>query len=543
MDYLDVELEAFDLQISRGEKREKWWTFKVRLSDSPAGEMSADEAISVKFEYRQLAKKIYKLDARTLEGDDLIEFGQELANYLLPEEKFNERSTIRSLFEDNRKMAANKDEVTGVRLRLKLHERLSTLPWEFLYLPPPGGSGKMDGFLALDGRMSIVRHESIDASKSKRAPRGAIKLLAAFASPKGAAPLDLTQEKENLAEATKGVRGVKPTILMDAEFGDIEENILEKNVGIFHFAGHGEIHEQMGDKPGQVITTASLLFDDKAVPAEQLAINLRDSGVRLAMLGACNSGRRAGKARWAGIASMFVKTGVPAVVANQFKIKDATAIAFSKLFYMALVASLSIEEAVAAGRKAAFNADPTGRDWGIQVMYMRSAESQVLFGGSASKKVRNKIADEVSELINNTNSGDGTFIAGNVTAGGDVVLGDQTKPADEDTPDSSNSSERGESNKPSATKVIAIKKALKKLRTELKDLASGNELRNAGLQIDILEKELTATTSPKDGALAAAINEISSLVPDGNEALSTTFKDPEIKGLLGAESQQILDWL
>ncbi len=542
MDYLDVELEAYDLKVSRGKKREKWWTFKVRLSDSPAGEMSASEAIEVKLEYRQLSKKIYSLDSRQLNGDDLIPFGQELADYLLPDQKFNERSSIRSLFEDNRKKAADMDEITGVRLRLKLDQRLSALPWEFLYLPPPGGRGKTDGFLALDGRVSIVRHESLDASKTKRAPRGAIQLLAAFASPAGAAPLDLTQEKKNLEQATKGVRGVKPTILMDAKFGDIEENILEKNVGIFHFAGHGEIHEQMGAAPGQVVTTASLLFDDKAIPAEQLAINLRDSGVRLAMLGACNSGRRAGKARWAGIASMFVKTGIPAVVANQFKIKDATAIAFSKLFYKALVASLSIEEAVAAGRKAAFNADPSGRDWAVPVMYMRNAESQVLFGGSASKKVRNKIALEVGEVIHNTNSGDGTFITGNVSAGGDVVLGDQSSTDSDDAP-SSHSSERGTPDTLSGRPTNEIKQELKKLHDELSDLASGNELREAVAQIDIIEKELVTKTEPKDAVLAAAINEISNVIPDGSDALLAAFNQPVLNQHLGPDAKQILDWL
>ena len=64
--YRDVEIEAFGLEKTRGENRERFWTFKVRLSDSPAGSMSADEAVAVRFDHRELRKKIAKLDRPSL---------------------------------------------------------------------------------------------------------------------------------------------------------------------------------------------------------------------------------------------------------------------------------------------------------------------------------------------------------------------------------------------------------------------------------------------------------------------------------------------
>ena len=307
----------------------------------------------------------------------------------MPDEKYNERSSLRSLFEDNRKAAAAVEN-EAVRLRLKLGYELAKLPWEFIYLPPAGGSGGVDGFLALDGRVSIVRHESLDSARHDPAPVGEIKLVAAFASAEGSAELDLDQEQRNLEDAIKDTDHLKAEILQDAEFAELTESLLPKNIGIFHFAGHGDVLEEMGEEPGQVIATATLGFDDHWIKAEQLALNLRDSGVRLAMLGACDSGRREGKNPWASIATMLVKTGVPAVVANQFKILDKTAIAFSKLFYKALVAGLSIEEAVSAGRKAAYNADPDGRDWGIQVTYLRENRVRFFLKGRPMKP-RNQI--------------------------------------------------------------------------------------------------------------------------------------------------------
>ena len=198
------------------------------------------------------------------------------------------------------------------------------------------------------------------------------KLVAALASAEGLPPLDLAQEQANLAQAFAGQPGIAPTFLADATLDALLAAL--PGTAIFHFAGHATFERQMADLPGTYAGVGKLALDDQAVDAEQLGINLRGNGVRLAVLGGCETGRRDGVNVWSGVAPALVKQQLPAVVANQLSVRDSCAIAFSAHFYGALVGGLPIEQALAAGRLAAYNADPQGRDWGAPVLYMRDAD-------------------------------------------------------------------------------------------------------------------------------------------------------------------------
>ena len=134
----------------------------------------------------------------------------------------------------------------------------------------------------------------------------------------------------------------------------------------------------MGATPGTYTGTGSLILDDMPLNAEQISVILGNS-VRLAVLGACETGRRDGVNVWSGVALGLVKARVPAVVANQFTILDNCTIAFDQQFYeAALVGGISLEEAVSAGRIAAYTVDPNGRDWGVAVLLCWLLGSSVL---------------------------------------------------------------------------------------------------------------------------------------------------------------------
>ncbi len=225
---------------------------------------------------------------------------------------------------------------------------------------------------------------------------GPLKVVAALASAEGLPQLDLSKEQRDLEAAFDGQAGIAPVFLEDATLDEVQAAIV--GAAIFHFAGHGVFTRQMGDVPGTYTGTGKLALYDQAVDAEQLGINLRGNGVRLAVLGGCETGRRDGVNVWSGIAPALIKQQIPAVLANQLPIKDACAIAFSKQFYGALVGGLPIERAVAAGRIAAYNADKDGRDWGVPVLYMRDADGQ-LFGGAADKDVREQAAARAKVVI------------------------------------------------------------------------------------------------------------------------------------------------
>jgi hypothetical protein len=82
---------------------------------------------------------------------------------------------------------------------------------------------------------------------------------------------------------------------------------------------------------------------------------------------------------WSGIAPALTREHIPAVVANQFRIRDASAILIAAKVYHRILAGFTIDEALFEARQAIFqSSDPANRDWGTPVLYLREA-SGVLF--------------------------------------------------------------------------------------------------------------------------------------------------------------------
>src|SRR5436853_597273 len=341
MQYTDMIVEAADAQIVTTADKRRMGQFSVRVLVSPSGE--SEQAVPVSYDNRQLQASLQQLDARAFKQAEMIAFGRTLAALLLPDQGGAAKS-IHDLF------VASIDKVgpdAGLRLRLRLPPLLAALPWESMYVDRAGGGEGMDGFLALNPRVAIVRHEVMPTPGELAPVAGAIKVVAAMASADGLPPLDLTKEKQDLHQALDDQPGVSATFLEDATLDEVLTNIAGAHV--FHFAGHGMFNRQMGDLPGTYTGDGALALFDTLVGAEQLAVNLNGGGVRLALLGGCETGRRDGVSVWSGIAPTLVRSQaqVPAVIANQFSITDAGAIAFSKHFYGALVGGLNIEQAVA----------------------------------------------------------------------------------------------------------------------------------------------------------------------------------------------------
>jgi hypothetical protein len=380
MKYCDIIIEASDAKVERDADKRWWRRFKVRVLSSPAGEMQ--KAVSVQCNETDLQGQLRELDSRQLDRDGVISVGRVLALLLLPPGQDNTGDGVRELF------SRSLDRVgqdAGLRLRLRLPPELADIPWEYVYLDRSSTSDTMAGFLALHPRVAIIRHEPLPVPASPPRAPGDITVLAALASPEGLDPLDLDREERDLREALKQQAGVQLKVLKNATLDAVQKAIPGTHV--FHFAGHGAFRRDAGAAPGTVSGAGELKLEDGAIDAEKLGINLHGNQVRLVVLGGCETGRRAGAYVWGGIAPALVRLEVPAVVANQYSIKDLCAIAFSKHFYCALVGGLPIERAVSAGRIAAYNADQNGRDWGVPVLYLRAADGE-LFDGAADEQVR-----------------------------------------------------------------------------------------------------------------------------------------------------------
>lgn len=356
----------------------------------------------------------------------MVALGKKLADCLLPEGVIRER--FRAAYD-----RAGIDG--GVRLRLIIADmELKAWPWEYAFLDLVGGgeSRSMLGFLALNPRISMVRHEPLPFPHPVREKTTEdvtdIRMAFASALPAKQPLLHLDRDLEMISDSLKdfdveGVRFTLEPVITDATPDDLAER-LPRITHIFHFAGHG-IPETNGSATGPHGEAALLLVADKKskeearMHASDLAAIVQNAGVRLVVLGACYSGKRPGEDEspqkrypWDGIASALAAREIPAIVAMQYEVIDVSAKAFSRAFYLALASGLSLDEAMSAGRRAMLRETSTNPDlktivdveWGVPVLYSRLADGQLFpermkRAGQVADKFRAVIRQEVTDSV------------------------------------------------------------------------------------------------------------------------------------------------
>lgn len=350
--------------------------FSVRVWESPAGESRVAEYVSMP---TSLSRNLRSLEKRSSEVRDIIELGEKIADILLPEQA--RKLLIHSLH--------GLQPEAGLRLRLKLEPSLANIPWEYLYIQDLTDKDKRDitGFCALNPKISIVRHEPLPIRAQLNLTTKSRRMLVALASPEDEETLDTAKERENIENALQSIPGIESEFVENATAELLNDNLIS-GADIFHFAGHGKFKQSALDNNGGYIVLLDENGKSNNMPAEQLAINLRDRGVQLVFLGACETGRRDEKNPWSGVVTNLMAAGIPAAVTMQYKIGDENAIAFSRSFYKALAAGLCLDRAVSLGRIAVFNRchsvkdeqqrQQYWRDWGVPVLYCRVKEDFAL---------------------------------------------------------------------------------------------------------------------------------------------------------------------
>ena len=371
--YREFEIHVSNFkQSANGERR-----FNVEVTRSPAGE---GDPVKRKIPI-DLTFLLGKLERRKLDIPALIALGEALADLLLPD-------SLRDLFVRSLDKL-EKDQ--GLRLRLRLPADLADIPWEFMYISRAGDEQESDkdvtGFLGLDPRVSIVRHERLPASGDFDLTPRPRRILAALSSPKtGFEQLDLDSEKSKLSAALQDVTGLTLDVWEHAQATDLADQ-LATATDIFHFAGHGDFNADLAPGGLAVEGEGALIFEGSSqeavpMPAEQFATNLSGRGLQLVVLGACLTGKRDGQNRWSGVVAALMEVGIPAAVTMQYKISDRAAIRFMTSFYTALAAGQPLDRAVSTARLAVFNdlhslrdhpeLWPLWRDWGVPVLYLRA---------------------------------------------------------------------------------------------------------------------------------------------------------------------------
>jgi hypothetical protein len=259
----------------------------------------------------------------------------------------------------------------GLRLRLHLPPELAPLPWELLYYSRH--------YLATDPSHPIVRFLALPDPPRPLAVRPPLRILPLIAAPTDYPTLRVEQEAALLQEALRSLIAERLVEVMPGRPGTLDtlRGELRHGCHVLHFMGHGMMDGEVG----------YLVFEDKdgmglPVNSDTLAHLLRGTGVRLAMLNACESATATGSDAFGSVAAALVQAGLPAVIAHQLPMRDRSAIAFAREFYKALTDGYPVDAAVGEGRKAILsdlgNAWREQMDWAIPVLLMRAPDGRIL---------------------------------------------------------------------------------------------------------------------------------------------------------------------
>jgi hypothetical protein len=206
-----------------------------------------------------------------------------------------------------------------------------------------------------------------------------LRILLVSAPDPEAGGLDLEGETEELQAILGRNPDIEVSNLDHPDSHGLRRALNRESFHVLHFMGHGVFEAETGE--------GALLFRDPAgarevVSGRHLATKLKDfPSVRLVVLNACDTARSSqtsGHDPFSGVASALVLAGVPAVVAMQTPIDDASAIAFSTAFYERLAQGLGVDEALSEGRQALYSLAAEGIAWAIPVLFLR-APSGILF--------------------------------------------------------------------------------------------------------------------------------------------------------------------
>lgn len=392
MDYSDLELLAQEPTIVKedGKKLLRFSLTAVKVLGPIKCELDLRRV-------RQLKDAAIALEATWKEAREL---GEALTSVLLPTEIFN-------VIDNRLTVATARNE--GLRIRLILSgSELNNLPWEFLLFNRAGGEGKVSDFLCLTPNVSLVRHPASTLPAWSVKAALPVKVLVAAASPEQWPKLKVSQEVGLIQKALEKNSQVSVSTLEHAKRAEMPDKTHPAH--IFHFAGHGKFERQQSAVPGAYEGRSSLILEDEygdedVLDADLLAVQLRDAGVRVAVLGACQTAQRDDVNSWSSVAESLLKAELGAVVGMQFPVGDDSASAFAERFYGALAIGLSIDEAVSAGRVAVAALDDA-RGWANAALYLRAPDG-VIFPAiaadprldTARQQVTVRIAQEAENVF------------------------------------------------------------------------------------------------------------------------------------------------
>jgi hypothetical protein len=403
--------------------------YTVQVSKSPAGETGV-ETLNLPVESHEIDKLARSFGDATrdlqtefaaeLSMDALKALGDRLFRCLLP-------GTLRDCYRESWGRIGN---LPGSGLRIKIQMglgipamlRLHTVPWEYLY------DVNRRHFLAFNARTSIVRHLGLEVAAERSPAQAPLSILVVGSQD---ATLNLERERREIEEAWSDQARVHFQYLGDPTLEAVREALHAHDYHVIHFMGHGGFDPLAGE--------GSLAFRETSgqrewVSGDELAEQVGDrSCLRLVVLNACWTARASSSVPYAGVATALQSAGVPAVLAMQFPIADAAALAFSRVFYRCLARGDTLDAAVVNGRLAIRSNRRRSPEFGTPVLFQRMANGRIIQAGEAREACEARQAPTLAgrqqrEASSLSASAAGAALSGR-ESGGESILPDREEPA------------------------------------------------------------------------------------------------------------------
>jgi hypothetical protein len=311
--------------------------------------------------------------------EDLRILGWHLFNLLFTDTKVKgSPSTVRGEFTTTfsvfkERCAHEKD----LRLRLLLlfareAPKLSSLPWEYLYMPNEGK------FLAQHTELLLSRLAPPELIAELEIKEEALRILIVVSSPTQFGPkIDAEDVITKIKSLDDSSRSIWVKDLRDPTYERLRSEVRSFRPHILHFIGHGKERSIYLLRPTEEVQydiRTNEPLDAQEVDVESIRALWEDArSPRLVFLHACKGAAADSYSGFNSTARELVK-GVPAVVAMQHEIANSDAALFAQTFYDLIGQGAPLDEAVTNSRYALGQQVPSWAHprFGTPVVYVQN---------------------------------------------------------------------------------------------------------------------------------------------------------------------------
>ncbi|HSP14065.1 MAG TPA: CHAT domain-containing protein [Thermoanaerobaculia bacterium] len=290
---------------------------------------------------------------------ELTDYGRRLFEFAI-------RGDILALYD---RLAAT----TDVRLHILSNQpQLRNLPFEYLQEPRRRPGPSLERSV-----IRVVPTIGIDPVAPIRC--SPLRVLFVSSDPTDQGPVSWPEVKSRIERTFQARLPAGKVVFEAVESPDrrrLREILAEKEFDILHFHGHGDVE----GGTGRIILTKR---GDKSdyVTSDKFAAMLSDRGLKLVVLSACDTATGNFQDDFSVTAESLIRSGIPAVVANQLPIPDASVATFVGPLYETLLRTGDIDLAMNEGRMALSieleSADDATLEWGIPTLYRHFSMSQL----------------------------------------------------------------------------------------------------------------------------------------------------------------------